>query len=61
MSTQAANYRELITQLPPGSRLSLYDVAWDEYDDLVQQLDDVGFQDQLRQWKDADHEPLCQA
>jgi len=41
MSTQAANYRELITMLPPGSRLSLYDVAWDEYDDLVQQLDDT--------------------
>ena len=41
MSTQAANYRELITQLPPGSMLSLYDVAWEEYDDLVQQLDDT--------------------
>ena len=41
MSTQANNYRELIAQLPPGSRLSLYDVEWDEYDDLLQQMGDT--------------------
>lgn len=38
MSTSAADYRELIPQLPPGSKLLLYDVGWDEYDDLVNQM-----------------------
>src|SRR5260370_22844574 len=37
MSTQAADYLDVIIQLPPGSRLLLYDIAWDEYDSLLAQ------------------------
>src|SRR5262245_16443087 len=41
MSTQVADFRDLFTQLPPGSRLSLYDVAWDDYAGLLQRMADT--------------------
>jgi len=40
MSTQAADYIDVIAQLPSGSRLVLYDVAWDEYDRVLDQIGD---------------------
>jgi hypothetical protein len=38
MSTQAVDYLDVIAQLPPGSRLLLYDVDWDDYDRLLAQI-----------------------
>ena len=35
MSTQTANYPEVINQLPAGSTLVLHDVGWDEYEELL--------------------------
>jgi Uma2 family endonuclease len=40
MSRQAADYLDVITQLPPGSRLVLYDIGWEEYDNLLAQVGD---------------------
>jgi len=37
MSTQApANLEELVEQLPPGSTLTLHDVTWEEYEELLE-------------------------
>src|SRR5262249_14225262 len=40
MSTQTIDYVDVIAQLPSGSRLVLYDVAWDEYYRLLEQIGD---------------------
>src|SRR6266545_1523106 len=37
MSVQTADYLDLITRLPPGGRLTLYEIAWDEYAQLLDQ------------------------
>ena len=38
MSVQTADYLDLITRLPPGGRLTLYEIAWEEYEQLLDQL-----------------------
>jgi Uma2 family endonuclease len=38
--THAVDYLDVIAQLPPGSRLLLYDVDWDDYDRLLAQIED---------------------
>jgi len=42
LSTQTADndFLDVITQLPPGSTLSVYDVGWDEYDRILAQIGD---------------------
>jgi Uma2 family endonuclease len=40
MSVQTADYLDLITRLPPGGRLTLYEIAWEEYEQLLDQLGD---------------------
>jgi Uma2 family endonuclease len=45
MSTQTANYSDVIEQLPPGSTLVLSDVSWAEYEEL---LESVGEANSLR-------------
>ena len=40
MSVQTAEYLEAITHLPPGGRLTLYEIAWEEYEQLLDQLGD---------------------
>ena len=40
MSVQTADYLDLITRLPPGGRLTLYEVDWEEYEQLLDQLGD---------------------
>ncbi len=32
MSVQTADYLDAATHLPPGGRLTFYDVGWDEYE-----------------------------
>lgn len=38
MSTQIANYSDVIEQLPPGSTLVLSDVSWAEYEGLLESV-----------------------
>src|SRR2546422_11633738 len=40
MSVQTADYLDLITRLPPGGRLTLYEITWEEYEQLLEQLGD---------------------
>lgn len=41
MSTQITNYYELVSQLPEDASVTLQDVSWDEYEELLEQ---VGFE-----------------
>ena len=38
MSVQTADYLEAITHLPPGGRLTLCEIGWDEYEQLLDQV-----------------------
>lgn len=40
MSTLALGYLDFITHLPPGGTLTLQDVSWEEYEQLLEELDD---------------------
>jgi Uma2 family endonuclease len=40
MSTRTADYREIVDLLPPGAILVLQDVSWDEYEHLLEDLED---------------------
>jgi Uma2 family endonuclease len=40
MSVQTANYLDAVTHLPPGGRLTLYEIDWQEYEQLLGQLAD---------------------
>lgn len=39
MSTQTTNYLDIIERLPAGAKLELTNVAWDEYEHLLSQMD----------------------
>lgn len=38
MSVQTADYVDAVTHLPPGGRLTFYDIHWNEYEQLLTQL-----------------------
>ena len=40
MSVQTADYLEAITHLPPGGRLTLYEISWGEYEQIIDRLGD---------------------
>ena len=40
MTVQTEDYIDAITHLPPGGRLTLYEVDWEEYEQLLDQLGD---------------------
>ena len=40
MSTQSTGYLEAAAELPPGGRLTLYGVSWEEYEQLLGELGD---------------------
>ena len=40
MSVEPVEYRDAAVNIPPGGRLMLYDVAWEEYERLLVQLGD---------------------
>jgi Uma2 family endonuclease len=40
MSVQTANYLDAVTHLPSGGRLTLYEIGWGEYEQLLGQLSD---------------------
>ncbi len=40
MSVQTADYLDAVIHLPPGGRLTFYDVGWEEYEQLLAGLDD---------------------
>lgn len=40
MSTLTTNYLDIIERLPAGARLELPDIAWDEYEHLLSQMED---------------------
>ncbi len=40
MSVQTEDYLDAITHLPPGGRLTLYEIGWEEYEQLLDQLGD---------------------
>ncbi|HYN24163.1 MAG TPA: Uma2 family endonuclease [Pyrinomonadaceae bacterium] len=40
MSVQTSDYLDAVTHLPHGGRLTFYDVGWDDYEQLLAQLDD---------------------
>ncbi len=59
MSTQTANYPEVIDQLPPGSTLVLHDISWDEYEELLEAVGEPkGLHISLRRRDAANHGPL---
>ena len=43
MSTQTANYPEVIDQLPAGSTLVLHDISWDEYEELLEAVGEANY------------------
>jgi Uma2 family endonuclease len=38
MSTQIANYYDIVSQLPEGASVTFNDVSWDEYEELLEQV-----------------------
>ena len=40
MSTQTTGYLEAAADLQPGGRLALYDVPWEQYEQLLNDLGD---------------------
>jgi len=38
MSTQIASYYEIVSQLPQDASLTLHDVSWAEYEELLEQV-----------------------
>jgi Uma2 family endonuclease len=40
MRVQTEDYLDAITHLPPGGRLTLYEISWEEYEQLLDQLGD---------------------
>src|SRR5437667_12232596 len=38
MSTQIANYYDIVSQLPEGASVTFDDVSWDEYEELLEQV-----------------------
>jgi Uma2 family endonuclease len=40
MSVQSTDYMDVVTYLPLGGRLTLYGIDWDEYEQLLVQLDE---------------------
>ncbi len=38
MRVQTADYLDAVTHLPPGGRLTFYDINWDEYEQLLAEL-----------------------
>ncbi|HWW75226.1 MAG TPA: Uma2 family endonuclease, partial [Pyrinomonadaceae bacterium] len=40
MSTQATDYLDIIERLPAGAKLELHNIDWDEYEQLLFQMDD---------------------
>ena len=40
MSVQTVDYLEAATYLPPGGRLTLYEIGWEEYERLLAKLED---------------------
>jgi Uma2 family endonuclease len=41
MTVQTAEYLDAIVHLPPGSKLTLYEVSWQQYEQLLSQLGDA--------------------
>src|ERR1044072_8056559 len=39
MSTQTTDYLDIIERLPAGAKLELPDIDWDEYENLLSQMD----------------------
>ena len=40
MNVQTADYLDVITHLPSGGRLTFYEIGWEEYEQLLTELDD---------------------
>src|SRR6267142_3449617 len=40
MSTPGSDYRKAIDHMPPGAILVLHDVAWEDYENLLEDLTD---------------------
>jgi Uma2 family endonuclease len=40
MSTQTTNYLDIIERLPAGAKLELFHIEWDEYEQLLSQMED---------------------
>jgi Uma2 family endonuclease len=40
MSTQTTNYLDIIERLPAGAKLDLFDIDWEEYEQLLSQMGD---------------------
>src|SRR4051794_5284632 len=40
MSTQTTNYLDIIERLPAGAKLELQNIDWDEYENLLSQMED---------------------
>lgn len=40
MSVQTADYLEAVTHLPTGARLTFYEISWEEYEQLLANLND---------------------
>ena len=38
MSTQTTNYLDIIERLPAGAKLELFQIDWDEYEQLLSQM-----------------------
>ncbi len=38
MRVQTEDYLDAITHLPPGGRLTLYEIGWEEYEQLLDRL-----------------------
>jgi len=41
MAVQTAEYLDAIAQLPPGGKLTFYEVSWQQYEELLSQLGDA--------------------
>lgn len=41
MSIQTADYLDAVTHLPPGGKLTLYDIGWEDYEQLLDHLGDA--------------------
>ncbi|HEU0005479.1 MAG TPA: Uma2 family endonuclease, partial [Terriglobia bacterium] len=41
MTVQTAEYLDAIVHLPPGSKLTFYEVSWQQYEELLSQLSDA--------------------
>ena len=62
MSSQTVDYLEAATHLPPGGKLKLNDISWEEYERLLDQLGEGShFRISYNRGRLEMHEPFRQA